>query len=226
MPFGKGVAGYIPNLTLPISREAEAVVRDFPIGCVVVDLGAGGRRIATHVTTVDAVSGPGTDVICDVASTPFADASVDCVVATGLLEHVPDDHAVLREIHRILKPGGIVHIEAPFLQQFHADPIDYRRYTQSGLAELLRSHAFFVRRSGWHIGPTVTMLTLASYYVAMIFEGQYAVNRLLSHAAFLTFRVFAWPFKYIDLFLVNKPSAHRLAFSVYCVAEKKEAPAS
>jgi 2-polyprenyl-3-methyl-5-hydroxy-6-metoxy-1,4-benzoquinol methylase len=151
---------------------------------------------------------------------------VDCVVATGLLEHVPDDHAVLREIYRILKPGGMVHIEAPFLQQFHADPIDYRRYTQSGLAELLRSHGLSVKRSGWHIGPTVTMLTLASYYVAMVFEGKHAVNRILSHAAFVTFRVLAWPFKYVDLLLVKRPSAQRLAFSVYCVAAKSAIPES
>jgi SAM-dependent methyltransferase len=220
MPFGKGVASYVPNLTLPISREAEELVQSLPKTSIIVDLGAGGRRIAPHVKTVDAVAGPDTDFACDVARTPFADASVDCVIATGLLEHVPDDHEVLREIHRVLRMGGIVHIEAPFLQQFHADPIDYRRYTESGLAEILRRHGFSIEKAGWHIGPTVTMLTLASYYVALLFEGQSFPSRLMSNGAFVAFRVIAWPFKYLDRLLVNKPSAQRLAFSVYCRAVK------
>src|SRR5262249_10267030 len=37
---------------------------------------------------------------------PFADASFDLVVSFGVLEHVRDDRGSLREIHRILKPGG------------------------------------------------------------------------------------------------------------------------
>lgn len=38
---------------------------------------------------------------------PFEDQSFDCVVSFGVLEHVPSDAASLREIRRILKPGGL-----------------------------------------------------------------------------------------------------------------------
>jgi SAM-dependent methyltransferase len=41
---------------------------------------------------------------------PFDDSSFDCVVSFGVLEHVPDDVASLKEIRRVLKPGGILFI--------------------------------------------------------------------------------------------------------------------
>ena len=38
---------------------------------------------------------------------PFEDQSFQVVLSFGVLEHVPDDAASLREIHRVLKPGGL-----------------------------------------------------------------------------------------------------------------------
>lgn len=57
----------------------------------------------------------------DGASLPFATASFDRVLASELLEHVPDDRAVLHEIHRVLRPGGWLALSVP-----HADyPASY-----------------------------------------------------------------------------------------------------
>jgi SAM-dependent methyltransferase len=44
---------------------------------------------------------------------PFADASFDLVVSAAVLEHVENQAAVLREIHRVLKPGGYFYVEVP-----------------------------------------------------------------------------------------------------------------
>lgn len=40
------------------------------------------------------------------SSLPYDDATFDTVIASGVLEHVPDDDASLRELHRVLRPGG------------------------------------------------------------------------------------------------------------------------
>ena len=49
----------------------------------------------------------------DGAFLPFTDHSFDKVIAAEVLEHVPDDHAVLRELHRVLKPDGVVAVTVP-----------------------------------------------------------------------------------------------------------------
>jgi ubiquinone/menaquinone biosynthesis C-methylase UbiE len=43
----------------------------------------------------------------DVEALDFADASFDGVLLSGLLHHLPDPSACIREVHRILKPGGV-----------------------------------------------------------------------------------------------------------------------
>jgi SAM-dependent methyltransferase len=219
MPFGKA-SWFIPSLTWQPRPVAEAVVGRFSQNALVVDLGAGGRKIAPHVKTVDFVKFPGTDYVSDVTATPFENDSVDLVIATGLLEHVEDDRKLIGEIWRILKPGGLAHIEIPFLQQYHDDPIDCRRLTQPGLALLLKQNGFEIVDNGTHIGPTVTITTLAAYWIAMWFEGRTLVHKVLSNGAFAAASALFWPLKFLDRLLINKPSAHRLAFGVYCTARK------
>ena len=161
-----------------------------------------------HVIAVDVARLPGTDVAARVEQLPFADGSVDLVFATGLLEHVLDERPVLDEIARVLRPGGRVHVELPFLQHYHDDPIDSRRYTGPGLVRLLEQHGFAPESSGCHIGPTVGLLMMLSYYAQLLVEGPGRPRRLLANAAFLAVRFVGWPLKFLDDWLVKKPSAH------------------
>ncbi len=52
-------------------------------------------------------------VSMDVQFTPFRNASFDCVLCCHVLEHVPDDQKAMREILRILKPGGWAILQVP-----------------------------------------------------------------------------------------------------------------
>lgn len=47
------------------------------------------------------------------AALPYADASFDVVTATEVIEHLEDFRRVLREIHRVLKPGGVCILSTP-----------------------------------------------------------------------------------------------------------------
>jgi SAM-dependent methyltransferase len=60
----------------------------------------------TRVRNAERVAPGVVGVVADTAATGLRDASVDGVVCAQVVEHVPDDGAVAREIARILKPGG------------------------------------------------------------------------------------------------------------------------
>ncbi len=52
-------------------------------------------------------------LIGDGLALPFGDASFDRVICSEVLEHVPDYRAVLGEVHRVLKPGGLFAVSVP-----------------------------------------------------------------------------------------------------------------
>ncbi len=211
---------HIPTPTWQVRPRVEQVVREAGPEAVALDLGAGGRRLAPNVVCVDFVPFPGTEVVGDVQRLPFADASVDLIVATGLIEHVDDDRALLNEAFRVLKPGGIAHFELPFLQFYHDDPVDYRRYTVPGLEREMVRAGFQTIESNFNIGPTVGLLYSFIYYGATLFEGRNVVSRVLSNLVFV-FLSFALSWlRYVDWFLKDKKSAHRLAFGVFCTSRK------
>jgi SAM-dependent methyltransferase len=77
------------------------------------------------------------DQLYDGNAFPFADGSFDSVLCNQVLEHVfnPDDF--LREIARVLKPGGKLLLTVPFVWDEHEQPYDYARYSSFGLRALL-----------------------------------------------------------------------------------------
>ncbi len=51
--------------------------------------------------------------VADGNQLPFEDNSFDKVICSEVLEHIPDYRAVIKEIHRVVKPGGIAAISVP-----------------------------------------------------------------------------------------------------------------
>jgi SAM-dependent methyltransferase len=91
----------------------------------------------------------------DIQACPLPPGSVDAVVMLNVLEHVEDDGAALRQVHRILRPGGIVVVEVPAGPQLF-DDYDralrhFRRYRAIELAAKLEQAGFGVLRRS-HLG--------------------------------------------------------------------------
>lgn len=95
---------------------------------------------ASSYLTSECTPDAGCDLMLDVRSMPHVgDASCDAVFCSGVLEHVDDPHAGVRECHRILKPGGVFLVGLPFQQKIHRAPQDFWRFTRYGVDVLLRA---------------------------------------------------------------------------------------
>ena len=64
---------------------------------------------------------------------PFAPCSFDGAIMSSVLEHLSDPAAALGEVARILRPGGKLVVELPFLYWLHEEPYDFGRYTEHWL---------------------------------------------------------------------------------------------
>lgn len=73
---------------------------------------------------------------------PLDTASVDCALLMEVLEHCPEPERVLKETHRVLKPGGLLFFTVPFLWPLHDVPHDEYRYTPFALERHLRNVEF------------------------------------------------------------------------------------
>ncbi len=77
----------------------------------------------------------------DATSIPFRDATFDIVTSFDMLQCVPDDTAAVREMARVLKPGGRLVATVAALEVLHGDHSvlseEVRRYTREGITMLL-----------------------------------------------------------------------------------------
>lgn len=82
------------------------------------------------------------DITWDGTSIPLPDGSVDCAMATEVLEHCHNPLIVLKEIRRVLAPGGTLFFTTPFLWPIHDAPYDHYRYTPYAMEQLLEQAGF------------------------------------------------------------------------------------
>jgi SAM-dependent methyltransferase len=73
------------------------------------------------------------DILCDVKEIPLENDSVDCVLSTSSLEHMEFPELFFPEAFRVLKPGGKLFIQVPFIHGEHEIPFDFQRPTRYGL---------------------------------------------------------------------------------------------
>jgi len=73
---------------------------------------------------------------------PIDDASKDFALLFNVLEHLYEYKTCVREISRILRPGGKIYGCVPFLHKVHPDPQDYYRYTDTALQRIFSVNGF------------------------------------------------------------------------------------
>jgi len=94
------------------------------------------------------INAKGVDCMADLCHLPFKTQSCNVVFASHVLEHIHDDHSVLKEIWRILKPGGIAILPVPVFGSFTVEypqrnPYEYDHVRAPGLDYFTRYDEIF-----------------------------------------------------------------------------------
>ena len=216
----------MPTLNV-IPKKSLRVIRNevFRPGATVVNIGSGGlsgcgyrlwedvMSSEANVYHLDIEQTPTVAVLGDAHRLPFEDCSVDSLLCQAVIEHVQNPQKVVDEAHRVLKPGGMLYLEVPFLQGFHADPYDYQRYTLEGLRVITK--AFDERMSGVSVGPVCALIWLLRDGFSSCFSSPYLY--------FFSRFILGWllsPFRYFDLFIRNNRAATKLACEYYYLCQK------
>ncbi len=81
------------------------------------------------------------DIVGDIHKLPLADNSIEAIICLAVLEHVEEPALAVREMYRVLKPGGYCYIYVPFLYYYH--PLkgyyqDFYRFTLDGVKYLTK----------------------------------------------------------------------------------------
>lgn len=123
----------------------ENALKKIPDNSTILDAGAGEqqfKRFCNHlkytsqdIAEYDGSGGTGLqtgtwdygklDIVSDICNIPRPDESFDAIMCTEVLEHVPDAVSALKELNRLLKPGGYIVLTAPFCSLTHFAPYHY-----------------------------------------------------------------------------------------------------
>lgn len=175
---------------------------DAPLGRWNLYIGGANQRVPGYVN-LDLFAVPGVDVQSDAHSLPFPDNVFSRVECDAVLEHVRDPEQVMREIGRVLAPGGWAHIVTPFCHPFHEYPRDYRRFTPDGLR--LMAGGLETIATGWRTGPAATMLVFTLEFGKLLLPWRWW--RITAHGVL---GWLLWPLRYLDLALFSAPQAGRI----------------
>lgn len=101
-------------------------------------------------------------LIGDIHALPFEDNTTDAILCISVLEHVLDPRQAIKEMYRVLKPGGYCFVYVPFLFYYHADEghyPDYWRFTKDILPVLFKDFSSMEMKNA--LGAIATWLNIS-----------------------------------------------------------------
>ncbi len=141
--------------------------------------------VGLEIDTLENRTNKQADFFYDGNSFPFEEPDFDGIVCNQVLEHVFAPDRFLGEIHRVLKPGGLLLLTVPFVWDEHEQPWDYARYSSFGLKSLLEKNGFEVLKQQKINADVRALFQLINAYLFKILWTRWQVANLFICAAMM-----------------------------------------
>lgn len=105
-------------------------------GALILNIGSSSTRLRKFCINVDVQKKNNVDIICDAHFLAFASSSFDFCVLSAILQYCKSPFKIAEEVYKVLKPGGYIYVDAPFIQPYCSDMPDLFRYTKDGLISI------------------------------------------------------------------------------------------
>jgi SAM-dependent methyltransferase len=208
-----------PSVSLADVQKAKIaqVVNRIGTGATMVNIGSKEVRISGNVINIDINAYKNVDMVSDAHALAIRDQSVAAVFIIATLEIVEQPSQVLREVYRILKPGGMVVATTPFIQTYHPDPVDTHRFTRHGTGLLFRQ--FAIEEIVPTRGVFNSFLCLLKDFLAVLLSFN---SSFLWKANNILFSWLLAPLKYVDRFMPAFKNAEYVSASFTVVATRPD----
>ena len=168
-------------------------IRRFCFSCSttkVLNAGSSDVRYGGDCTNVDIQEKEGVDYVCDIHDLPFRDNHFDIVVCNAVLQYCENPFQVARQFFRVLKPGGWLYVDAPWMQPYCKDTPDKFRFSEDGLKTVFKDFEII------EVGPSIQSGS-AIAYMAFHMADSLTSNKYINHALAEMARVVFFPIRYL-----------------------------
>lgn len=204
------------NSSRAVRSALARVLAELRPGEFGLDLGGGARRLDPRLVNLDLADIAEADIVGPAARLPFRDGTLAVVVAQEVLEHLPDPHATIAEMHRVLRPGGLAYVQTPWMLGWHSGPQDFWRFSQEGMARLFGP--------GWSVELVAPSLGHGSGFYRVAVEYCAITAGAIASPLYLPAKAAAAllliPLRWADLLSSRSDQAHRIAGGFLAIARK------
>jgi len=208
------------NLSRAVTRPMARVLGALRGDSWGLNLGSGATSLGPRVLNLDVKARPNVQIVGAAENLPFGNETLRCVLCQEVLEHLRDPDSCMLEVARVLEPGGMLYVQAPFIIGYHSEPHDYWRFTAEGLREVVRRAGLEVLETGASVGAGTSMYRIAVEFWASLAAVSW--DRLYMPAKGLAAVLLA-PLRWADLVTAKAGRTNRIAAGFYAVSRKPAA---